>query len=292
MRTIIITLCALLLMAIPVKAEEMVLYDDFNSFLIEPTKWHGRQFQQTYDLVREIVREIKGRKLRMAIVGHSDIEAGDTGNKYATNCLRPPYEVAEKITAVKARMRVNHFWVMDCVDNPDSNWSQARARMGGVFFHDGNVADSEDPWDFTGDVMADILIRKQIDGSGPSRSLLEVVPRVFECLDYNCDYVEYLESTNEPVRTIRRGQPITLGIEWDESNQGFLFRYGRQEDFVSYARTYNPVFPAPSTLLKFLRVQVIMPNCTSPPRPMYLMDASFDDLFVNESALANADGLD
>jgi hypothetical protein len=222
----------------------------------------------------------------MALVGHSDIEAGDTGNKWATNDLRFPFEVAEKITALKAKLRVNHFHLMDCNSNPDSNWSQVRARIGGIFFHGGNVADSEDPWDFTGDILVDIVIRKQIDDSGTPNRRLEVVPRVMECEDYDCNQVTYL--VNEPVRTIRRKQSITLGIEWDEAREGFLFQYGRQKNVVSYAGTYDPEFPALSTRLKFLRVQAGMPNCTSQPRPMYMMDASFDNVYVNESAANDA----
>ena len=194
------------------QADNWVRYDRFNSSFIDPGKWFGQERGQ--NSLREFIRNIKGGKLRMALVGYSDT-GSDDGSRFTRNGVRFVEEVARTMTALKARIRVNHFYVMDC-DTNDSRQSMVRARIGGLFFHDGNVP--VPPSDLTGDIFADIRIWKQIDDSETSERLLEITYRLSTCSDPDCNGVEDIAS--ETVRTIRRKHWITLGINFCPPNPG------------------------------------------------------------------------
>jgi hypothetical protein len=77
---------------------------------------------------------------------------------------------------------------------------------------------------------------------------------------------------------------VKLRITWDPDNNQFIFQKGKDaEVYISYAGYSNANIPGASNGgSKRLQIQNILPNCTVEPRLMGYIDASFDNIKVNE----------
>jgi hypothetical protein len=86
-----------------------------------------------------------------------------------------------------------------------------------------------------------------------------------------------------PLGTVAAGVAVTIRVQWEPANDRFVFQRGnRPELFAPY--TVSDVAPAGNPN-KILAVNASVPNCTVTPRPTTVMSASFDDVFLNVSAI-------
>ena len=79
---------------------------------------------------------------------------------------------------------------------------------------------------------------------------------------------------------------MRLRVQWDRDNHRFIFqRDDDPEVFASYTMSDSapPAIPA-----KSLDALHFVPNCQTTPRPMAFIEAWFDDVMVNESAVSRS----
>jgi hypothetical protein len=250
---------------------QLVLYDDFDGPWIDPVKWAGT-WNDTTDL-REAVRELAprisylmsgGRSLHLAMRSYANTwdDYGGFGGGFGLQFAEPA-----AITEVAFSVLIRKAEAVGCPTNP--GMSVAVAELRGGFFNVGmSTAGSE------GDVQAAITVnRSATDATG----VMEVHGFYSRCDDPYC-----ATSTNLGWGLLGRvfpGQIARLRLKWDQPNHQFVFQLNGRPPFVSpYA--VSDVTPAafPAKYIGFTRV---LPNCTTPPRPMAAMDAYFDDVFVN-----------
>lgn len=72
-----------------------------------------------------------------------------------------------------------------------------------------------------------------------------------------------------------------LRVQWDRDNHRFIFQRDDDPEVVA-PYTLSDTAP-PGQQIKFVTVIPDVVNCTATPRPVAFMDASFDDVMVNES---------
>lgn len=104
---------------------------------------------------------------------------------------------------------------------------------------------------------------------------------VFQCTDAGCSTTISLGFKG--LGPINVGQTAKLLLQWDQVNHQFIFQRDDEPEMV-IAYTVPDTFP-PSNPIKTLRASPGVANCTAEPRPVSFIDASFDNVLVNESAV-------
>jgi hypothetical protein len=226
-------------------------------------------------VILESSREIDwgGLHLRNRIYGGTGSDSG-----LANGGTRVSFAEADKVTAIKARVRVNGVEAKGC----DSNTIPTRAvvRLSGFFFNTTTQATVNDA---TNDVLAYIALQRQ-SGSTDKPYLLHVVAYVYRCTNPGCGTAALIGTWD--FGTISLFKAAEISIQWDEAYHQFIFTLNRQSPvYIPYDSQYNT---SPPGIQKFKRIEVnnFLPNCTSEPRPVAFMDAFIDNVFVNLSAAA------
>ena len=116
--------------------------------------------------------------------------------------------------------------------------------------------------------------------------VLEVFYFVGLCSDPDC-------ANNQPIGsgvlgTATTGQWVRLLVQWDKDQHRFIFQRGTQPPvFVTYDGFSDTA--APGFQLKSLDAIQFVANCAGDPhlstRPVGMVDALFDNVFVNESTI-------
>jgi hypothetical protein len=254
--------CALLAASPARAADDMKLYDNFNVQDLDPVKWPGYQ---------ERVREVTGKKLRLKARDYAstanDIET--TGTSHSQLLAKP-----NKLTAIRATIRVNAIEMEACATNPAI--SQVRARVLGQFFNTGIPT----PGSSLNDVSAQLRVYRVSNSADPANTL-RVAGLVVQCNDADC--IDTTQIGTASLGTVTIGGDVTVEMEWDKAGSRFLFsRDGGTPAAVNYAVLDGSPAGEP---LALIGVRNFVLNCTASPRPSGMIDATFDNVYVNKAAV-------
>jgi len=241
---------------------QMILYDNFDASVIDPAKWVGAE---GYDPdIREALRQIaavpgvpKDKRLHLMqrVYSATTDNSGSSGGLFGLSFPNP-----STVTAVSFTLVVNKIAAVACSTNPGIGVTTAEFR--GSFFNTDSVPTNGDH-----DVIADIDIERSVQENSPT-----VVGFVGEG---NGTILGY-----QVLGTVVLGSTNTLSLKWDEPNHQFVFQLNSGAQVVEpYSVTdTSPPFYA----FKNIDLARVVPHCTSTRRPYALVDANFDDVYVNQ----------
>ena len=242
-------------------ADALVLYDDFKTEQIDPSKWVGvdDDSANVLEVVRQLTGEEEDRRLNLSARAYSGItnNSGTSGGVFGLSFINP-----SAITTVQFTLQVDKLTQVGCSSNQGKGGTTALFR--GAFF---NI--NQSPIDTSGDVTALIGI-----GEGAQGNVLTVVTQVAE---------EYkgIVLSSQPLGTVAEGSKNTFFLQWDKTNHQFIFQLnGGTKVYEPYfvSDTTTPLFP-----YRTLDVERQVANCTSAPRPFSFVDANFGEVYVNPS---------
>lgn len=263
---------------------QLVLYDDFNSGLIDPTKWRGTETFSAPNPNREAIRQIRGGKLRLDLTsyGQPDTNTGSQAGRFGLEVLDP-----DSIRSLQANITVLHAVAEGCAATPTRS-ATARAVVDGFFFNDGS---SSGPGDSTGDILA------RFDKRRHSQFGDQIVGLIARCTTPagSCDQI--VTSVTFTTSWVL-GQADTLRLEWHGGNEQFLFTLNpgpnQEAHALSYATLGAPQPPPPpqgtDTHYKRIRLTNFPINCLG-QRSKAAMSTIYDDVFVNADAAPPPPGL-
>jgi hypothetical protein len=245
---------------------QLVLYDDFHSPRIDPNKWNGMwgDFSDMREMVREIITQpwTRDRALRVSMRAY----AFDWG---VGGPLGLVFAHPERVSEIVATVTVRAAEATTCPEV--GGFSVAVAELRGQFF---NVLDAPVPGSSRGDVQVALTINRS--ATDPN-SAMEVDGFFNSCDDDYCSSQTNLGGGT--LGYVYPGQPARLRMKWDQPNHRFIFQLNRQTPFISpytVSDTTPAQFPA-----KWIGLTRVLPGCTTTPRPTVMMDAYFNDVYVN-----------
>ena len=255
--------------------EPLKLYDNFEQIPINPDKWGGNEFHfggDTFELVRETIQDPEGHHLRMLNRFYNQTNI-DTGVSFGL--FRLAFKLPSTITAIRSRVQVLNFESTGCPQN--STPTRAVAQIFGFFF---NTGAASFPGDGTLDVIAGVAVRRPSNSTAPP-NVLEIFYFVGHCMDPNCVDSPFLGSGL--LGTVTTGEWVSLLVQWDRRNHRFIFQRDKMPPrFVTYDGFTDTADPG--IQLKTLDAAQFVANCVAGPRPVGMVDALFDDVFVNKNA--------
>jgi hypothetical protein len=252
--------------------EPLKLYDNFQRALINPDKWVGNEFQfggSFLDLARKTTQEEHHLQILNRFYNQTNSDTGTSFGLFRLGFTRP-----DTITAIRSRVQVRNFESTGCALNPTP--TLATAQIFGFFFNTNATV----PGNGTNDVIAGVAVRRPSDSPLPP-DVLEIFYLVGLCLDPNCVESPFLGSG--VLGTVTTGEWVSLLLQWDREHHRFIFQRDREQPvFVTYTVLDAA---APGVQLKTLGADHFVANCIADPRPVGMVDALFDNVFVNQSAL-------
>lgn len=244
------------------QAEPFKLYDRFNAGPVDPTRWRDG----------DRVRAIQGGALHLMqrSWGSANGDAGVTAQNWSTSFANPA-----AVTQMRARVTVNAIEAGACASNPAV--ADSRARLIGGFFNVGTAT----PGSQVGDVTAQVRLIRTSD-STDAPGVMRVQGAVFLCTTFDCAGATLVGNIVE-LGTVTTGTATTVQMQWDQAAK--MFHFSRDGTGQSGSVTYpqddtNP----PGVVFRQLSTRVNMPNCESAPPVSGVVDAWFDNVFVNQSA--------
>ena len=253
--------------------EPLKLYDNFEQALINPDKWRGDQFQ-TGGYYQELVRKITPEEHHLRLLNRS---FGESYNGFNTlKLFRLAFTHPDTITAIRSRVQVRNVESTGCPTYLNSTPTLATAQIFGFFFNTTGTV----PGNGTNDVIAGMSPQRRSDSTDPP-DVLEIFYFVALCADPNCVVSPYLGSG--VLGTVKTGEWVRLLVQWDKDQHQFIFqRDSEPPRFVSYQGFSDA--EAPGVQLKTIGADNFIANCSNTPRPVGMVDALFDNVFVNRSA--------
>lgn len=244
-------------------AEPFKLYDKFDDKPLDAARWAEG----------ERARFIKGGGLHLMqrSWGTAAADFGSTSANWSQSFTHPG-----DITDIRARVTVKAMETRACPTNPAI--ADARARLIGGFFNVGTPT----PGSQVGDVTAQVrLLRASNSADAPG--LLRVQGLVLLCTTADCAGGVTVGNIVD-LGTVAIGTPTTVQMQWDKAAKTFSFARdgGAYAGTVGYAQ--NDDSP-PGVMFRQLSTRLNLPNCQSAPRVEGLIDARFDNVFVNQSAV-------
>lgn len=236
----------------------LVLYDNFNGPKIDPAKWDstaevGRMLELLRDLSPSYQGEGNNRRLHIFSRSYSwngsdqDVTWGRLG--FTFHNPAPIKEVAFNVVA-------NSAAVTSCSSNPSV--ASIGAQFRGLFFNTGS-ADVETVITLdryaTDDPKAPLTVAAYYysqDGAASDGQILGYVPL---------------------------GQTAKLHLTWSQPTQEFIFQLN--SDAAVHMRYYIPDSLPPVTPYKGIQLTPGTANCATAPAASAVMDAYFDDVYVN-----------
>jgi hypothetical protein len=255
----------------PVQAlEPLVTYDSFGQPAIDPTRWVGIGADLN---VRDAIRVVEGKSLKLANRAYADTlaDTGEAGGVFGLAFW------SFDVTSAQFTVAATKLDVTDCSLSRASETTRAGAGFRGRFFS--TVAKS--PGDRTGDVEAVISISK-VGGpnSGPNERPLRVTAFYGRCDDATCGASTVLAF--HELGPIGLGDATILTIRWDQANHQFIFK---RDLIFRVVSPYTVSDSNPASLRGgILTLDRAVANCTTLPRPMVDVVATFDNVLVNQSA--------
>jgi len=147
----------------------------------------------------------------------------------------------------------------------------ARARLGGFFFNAGTRTQNS----YEGDVGASVCLVKSSDDGSKSIAVNGVI---FECLDQACDSIFAIGPI--ALGTVKLSQTLTVFVQWDLTNHQFIFHNGSKTVSLSYSGVLTDKSP-PENDFKTLRVDAVVPSCSSSPCTQAWIEAVFGPIYIN-----------
>ena len=173
-------------------------------------------------------------------------------------------------------MQVRNVESKGCPTYLNSTPTLATAQIFGFFFNTNATV----PGNGTNDVIAGVSPQRRSDSTDPP-DVLEIFYFVALCADPNCVVSPYLGSGI--LGTVKTGEWVRLLLQWDREHHRFIFQRDREQPvFVTYTVLDAA---APGIQLKTLGADNFIANCSNTLRPVGMVDALFDNVFVNQSAL-------
>jgi hypothetical protein len=258
------------LASIPAHAQllPMVLYDDFDTGNLDPTKWVG---SEVGGQGREAFRSIKSHQLRLGYIGYcdTDVDSNDCASSLRLNFTDP-----NAVTAIQAVINPAQVATTACASNPFP--TSAGVELFGFFFNTG----TPQPGSNKHDVRARIGVERTSDSTDPADTL-RVSARVVRCLNDDCS--NGTELYVQDMGPITIGTATTLTMQWDPSHDQFIFQ---RDDGLGNPQTFFAPYnfsdaSAPGVANKRIHATVDVPSCTTNPRPSALIQAFIDDVSVN-----------
>ena len=264
MRTLLLALAfPVVLAAAPAQAlEPFKIYDRFTDKVLDPARWPDG----------ERVREVKGgsQRLMQRTWGPSSADAGVGAVNWHTNLTNP-----NNITAIKATITVTSLESNACPSNPDPG--DARARIVGSFF---SSLPTPLPGSQVWDVIAQVRLIRASNSTDPA-GLLRVQGLASVCTSADCSGAQTIGNIVD-LGTVMVGTPTTVQMQWDKPGKTFYFaREGVGAGTVAYS---EPDPSSPGVPFKQVSTRVVIPSCLSAPKVSGVVDALFDNVFVNRSA--------
>jgi hypothetical protein len=260
-------IAALVLASTPLRAEPepLVRYDDFNSGALDPDRW---------GVLTEQARVLQNKRLRLVGRAYSLADSNTSTSNSGVNSELADAATTASVKSLRATVRVAAIRSDGCIANPTV--SNTRARLYATLFNIGTpVAGSQ-----AGDVFAQIFLRRFSNSADPP-GVMRVGATVDQCVDAACAGSVRIGSVD--LGTADLGQAVRLSLQWDQQADRVLFQ--RNSDPVQNVPYAVPDASAPGAPLKNLSVRFTVANCTLTSRPTAFADATFDDVFVNETAL-------
>ena len=240
----------------------LVLYDDFNGSRIDPNKWNDWMATfGTLESVRELSPPYQGQgnngRLHMfqraySWTGNDDgIEYGWIGLFFAKN--------PAAINELSFTVAVNGATATDCQSNPSASSSVWVGFVGRFFNYGAGQDDSQD---------VDTRI-----------TLTRVSADVGSPLTVTAGYGSGVASDERTLGFISLGQTAKLRVKWDQANHQFIFQLNNNPVvLVAYG---NLAASPPVNPLKAFWEGRGVPHCTTNPTGSIMMDAYFDNVYVN-----------
>jgi hypothetical protein len=241
-------------------------YDQFTATRLGTQRWGSGQLEQQRTVEGNVLR-MKQREVGQMLDNLNSLE------RFLRTDLRNPAEV----TQMRSTVRVNSVETSLCAANTGDNSGGVVAGVGGTWFNVGTAT----PGSAVNDVRAFMYVGRPNDTADPAGTLV-VGALVAKCLDASCSTSQDI-SPELSFGTVAVGTNVQLQIEWDPDNDQFLFRRDSQAKVAApYTATDSA---APSVPWKALLTLVNLQNCLSGPRTAGYIDAQFDSLAVNLSAV-------
>jgi len=248
---------------------QLVLYDNFNSKQIDPSKWDGG-FQDPES--RESVRELTAapgqdddRRLHLKETTYSTTtdDNGASGSIFGLG-----FPVPTAITEASFSVVVKDVKTVGCASNP-SGAVDIGPEFRGRFFNTESAPTSQ-----LGDVEGGIGAYRTPSDVG---SAIQVAFHYERCDDDFC-------STRTPlgfgvVGFIQPGTTNRFHIKWDQPNHRFIFQLNNGPLVVS-PYTVADTSP-PSFDFRAIDIARQVAHCTTTPRSSASIDAYFDNVRVN-----------
>jgi hypothetical protein len=244
---------------------QFVLYDNFASRNIDPSKWVGTFADQDQrEVVRTLVGEEGARHLRLSQTAYSATtdDVGSSGNIFGLQ-----FSVPSAITEALFTVVVNRAEAVGCASNSQSTLTGPEFR--GRFF---NTESS--PTSSLGDVEVGVGPLRTSTDAG---SAMEVDFHYERCTDDFCGTRTTLGFG--VLGHVQPGLANTYHIKWDQPNHQFVFQLNN-----------GPLVPSPYTVsdnsaaffsYRAIDIARVVPHCTTTPRPLASVDASVSNVYVN-----------
>jgi hypothetical protein len=246
-----------------------VLYDNFDSGIIDPTKWTCMEEGSGFG--RETQRTIVAGKLNLLerSYGYTNSNTGVAWEQQKAYTIGP-----RNIKAMKATVKPLKYEVVGCDNNAEPAW--VAARLGGFFFNTGSAV----PTDAINDVQALIGVhRRSTDDEYDDNTTVEAVVR--QCTNKTCDAYNIIY--NKTFGHLKNGQQTTLSLEWNKAEHKFIFKFNNKTyNYIYNTKIYPDTFPSFYSG-KRLDSSTQVPNCiltSETPRPSGLMQATFESVYI------------
>jgi hypothetical protein len=249
----------------------LVLYDNFNTGLIDPNKWEGSEMDfGTLAPNTEASRTIVSRRLRLLLTSY-----GGTGSNSGTPGVagvRLRLTNPSGITTMQAKVTITQVEAEGCAANPSS--TRVRANVVGRFFNDGS---STGPGDETGDILASLQkVRSTNAGDVIEASVTRCTTPT--CGPFQSVFFQVFTTT------WALGVADTLGLQWDQANAQLVFvvnaKTPTEESIIfSYSGLLTDT-TLPGQDLKQVSVGNAVANCMV-GRKKGAITATFDNVQVN-----------
>ena len=257
--------------------EPLKLYDNFEQAPINSDKWFGSQFEAPPRFggsFLELVRKTTQEEHHLRILSRSFSDTGFTGGT-SLSLFRLGFKRPDTITTIRSRVQVRNVESTGCALNPTP--TLATAQIFGFFFNTTATV----PGNGTNDVIAGVQLQRRSDSIDPP-DILEISYFVNLCSDPDC--VNSSSLGGGVLGTVKTGEWVRLLLQWDKERDRFIFQRDREQlVFVTYTGFSDAALPG--IQLKTLGADHFIANCAAGPRPVGMVDALFDGVFVNQSAL-------
>jgi len=252
---------------------QLVLYDNFRSKKIDPSKWVGEPSsvpggsdKDRREVTVGLVGEAENRRLHISETAYSAItdDNGASGSGFGLGFANPSH-----VKAVSFTLAVDKAEAVGCAGNP-GNPSFAGAGFFGDYFHDPATPQNG----ATGDIVVNAGVGRLSTDVGTA---LTVSASISQCQDPQCNGQTTLSF--QILGLVQPDSTNTLSAIWDQPNHQFVFSLNNDPPV---AMPYNvpDTFP-PGLPDKSFFVFGLVPHCTTAPRPFTSIDTFFGNVYVN-----------